>query len=500
LKERLLCSAVFSVDGTEHFESAVRSMSTSTSHDTSCRPPTRHTYLAIGQDFFSIQEYILSQYNASLHRDIGLSNGRSNNKPKNTGDIVASSLGVQDFAPAAVMTYTDIYQLRGVDQPVDYGSGIEYAQGLIEAFPHSALQIGLWLNGTVGCQDILDGKLDKQIYKLFDFVGRQTSIPKIFLRVGYEFDNPWFGYSDSPSTYQAAFRKLVLDCELQLSRGICRHRVAFVWHSWAAPRTVPSLNAFYPGDDVVDWVGVSIFQQLYPWANVENRAGDGSNNFSGGTLQQVIEVLEFAKSCDKPIMIAESTPFGGIHVASTDMAQGYIDGSTSDAQNGDILWDLWYQKTIDLIEEYDIAMWSYINCDWESQPLWHGVGFGDTRISSSKLVMARWWENVLKNTTRFLNQMSCTNTFKNVDNTPSSNVPKALAGGVGPIPLEEGSQYLMPTKNFIPLILILAGAMIGSLMASLRLNRRGRREFSVFEDRFRSLRVVHYGSMTMQSP
>jgi hypothetical protein len=153
----------------------------------SCRPPPGHTYLAIGQDFFSIQEYIQSQYNASLHRRILPQYGNESNA------FTEPIVPLEDFVPAAVMTYTDIHRLRGLNEPADYGSGIEYAQGLVEAFPNSALQIGLWLNGTSGCRDILDGKLESQIHTLFEFIGRQKSSLKVFLRVGYEFDNPWFG-------------------------------------------------------------------------------------------------------------------------------------------------------------------------------------------------------------------------------------------------------------------------------------------------------------------
>jgi hypothetical protein len=363
----------------------------------SCRPPVGKTYLTIGQDFFSIQEYVQSQYNASLHRSI-----HQQSLP----------IPLKDFAPAALMTYTDIQQLKGLATPVDYGSGMEYAKGLAEAFPGSGLQIGLWLNGTAGCSDILNGTLDQRIIQLYDVIGHQlhsttADTPKVFLRVGYEFDNPWFGYSEDPSTYQRAFQKMVTDCENQLGFSVCHDRIAFVWHSWAAPRSIASLDTFYPGDEFVDWVGISIFQQLYPWANLEGTGAREKGNFAGGDLTHVIEVLEYAKSHDKPVMIAESTPFGGMHVASTDVALGFIDDSATDAQNGDILWDLWFQKTIDLIDRYDIAMWSYINCDWESQPMWHNIGFGDTRLSSSKLVMENWWVKVLRNDTRFVARMDC---------------------------------------------------------------------------------------------
>lgn len=38
--------------------------------DGACRPLPGQTYLAIGQDLFSIEEYLREQYNASLHEFI----------------------------------------------------------------------------------------------------------------------------------------------------------------------------------------------------------------------------------------------------------------------------------------------------------------------------------------------------------------------------------------------------------------------------------------------
>ena len=90
-------------------------------------PPRGKTYLAIGQDFFSIQEYLLSQYNASLHRPDG------HQISCEVGDSFRSASSIFSlsyFHPACTMTYTDIYELKGLDQPADYGSGIEYAKGM----------------------------------------------------------------------------------------------------------------------------------------------------------------------------------------------------------------------------------------------------------------------------------------------------------------------------------------------------------------------------------
>ncbi len=79
-------------------------------------------------------------------------------------------------------------------------------------------------------------------------------------------------------------------------------------------------------------------------------------------------------------MIAESTPFGGINLNTTETIK----------YNETDPWDRWFKRVIDLIEEYDIDMFSYINCDWESQQMWHHTGFGDTRLSVNKEVMDKW--------------------------------------------------------------------------------------------------------------
>jgi beta-mannanase len=78
--------------------------------------------------------------------------------------------------------------------------------------------------------------------------------------------------------------------------------VQFVWHSWAAPR-LASLEDFYPGDHVIDWMGILLFQQWYPWS------------VKSGSPSDVQHVLELAQQHGKPVMIAESTPFGGIKLA-----------------------------------------------------------------------------------------------------------------------------------------------------------------------------------------
>ena len=297
-----------------------------------------------------------------------------------------------DYFPAAVMSYTDIQRLRGLEEPSDYGSGIEYAGMLHDSsslwpLPRHhhhhetaddrpttpALQLGLWLNGSQGCRDIVNGALDDNLHRLFRFLARQPHVT--FLRIGYEFDNPSFGYSDDPGLYQQAFRVMVHYCRKSIKH--CRTKVQFVWHSWAASDV--NLMAFYPGDDHVDWVGVSLFLQLYrDTAAMNSTTSDDSATPINPMVQRV---LRFAQQRDKPIMIAESTPFGGID-------------SLPDP------WSSWFEPVLRVIEDYDIGMFSYISCDWESQPMWQGVGFGDSRLATNETVM-RLWRYLVVHSPRF---------------------------------------------------------------------------------------------------
>jgi len=331
---------------------------------------------------------VTSQYNYSLHQQLN----STNNDTSNT--IGSDGLPISSFVPSAFMVYTDLETLKGLWEPTDYGSGVEFADGVLDLFPSknantnhnsqssTGLQIGLWLNGTQGCFSICAGQMDDQIHLLIAYLERSRA-SKIFLRLGYEFDNPSFGYSDDPEMYILAFRKIVSDCREQLSEEALG-RVLFVWHSWAAPMATKrlSLDSFYPGDEFVDWIGVSIFQQVFPWSP-----------YWGGNMQDVERVLDFARRHDKPTIIAESTPFGGIELKQASNAtKVFLANNEYDHDD----WDRWFGKVVDVINRYDVSMWCFINCDWESQPMWHNVGFGETRLSSNQHVMSQWHEQIIK--------------------------------------------------------------------------------------------------------
>lgn len=356
-----------------------------------------HTYITIGQDYTSIQDYIRNVVVVGRHTnnttyeyddDSDIATDYANDDSDVTTGATTASKTVD--IPSIYMFYTDLQELRGLYEPIDYGGGVQYANGLLQQqqFPLS-LQIGLWLNGTVGCQNILHGRLQAQIQALFHYciVATTTGVSKIYLRIGYEFDNPQFGYSDAPNIYQQAFRYIIQECYTLYSYGACRSKIDFVWHSWAASllpfdeassfavseaSTITILDDYYPGDDYVDWVGISIFSQLYTDTTIPKHI------VPLGNMRTVQNVCSFAQQHHKPIMIAESTPFGGIDQLRDP-------------------WQDWFLPILHLIDTYNIQMWSYIYCNWNSIPMWNNTGFGDSRIDQNRTVLKLWYQHVLDN-------------------------------------------------------------------------------------------------------
>ena len=417
-------------NSTHHSISGIRSIRSC--HN--CGPqPQYTTYLTIGQDYDSIQEYLENVVGiVQYHNTTAITFNDDDNdddRPlvtETTTPTIPNSFPV----PSIFMFYTDLQELRGLYEPINYGGGIQYANGLLHflqrtppaqqqqqqqhetaaaaAVPQShtnavpitpvktGLQIGLWLNGTIGCQNILNGQLQEQIHRLFHYcMASDTTISKIYLRIGYEFDNPQFGYSDAPDLYRTAYRYIVQECYTLYSDTACRNRIDFVWHSWAASLIVvpllsddtessadhnnnnnnnstQTLDDYYPGDDYVDWVGISIFSQLYTDVTIPPHITQLGN------METIQYVCTFAQAHQKPIMIAESTPFGGMDQLHDP-------------------WQDWFVPILHLIETYHIRMWSYIYCNWDSIPMWNQTGFGDSRLEQNRTVLKLWYQHVLNN-------------------------------------------------------------------------------------------------------
>jgi hypothetical protein len=138
---------------------------------------------------------------------------------------------------------------------------------------------------------ILSGMHDAYIETWADAAKAYPHI--IYVRLMHEMEGPWYlwGYgangNTDPKQYIAAFQHIV---------GIFHQKsvtnVQFVWCPGSSAST-PSIDAFFPGDDYADWVGM-----------------DGYNKMTNGKWQTASDVFSASyaietKISSRPLLIAE---------------------------------------------------------------------------------------------------------------------------------------------------------------------------------------------------
>jgi hypothetical protein len=140
---------------------------------------------------------------------------------------------------------------------------------------------------------ILNGSSDRTIVRVArKLAGMERPI---LLRWGWEMNGDWFEWDgshngDNPGAYVQAWRRLH-----RIFREQGAHNVAWVWSpNWnSSPDT--SWNRFqryYPGDDVVDWVGVSGY------------------DFFGESPRTLFSAVTAAYGDRKPIILSETAAVG----------------------------------------------------------------------------------------------------------------------------------------------------------------------------------------------
>lgn len=294
----------------------------------------------------------------------------------------------------------------GLRETGNWGSGdVNFAKTLENA-PDAALAIGLAFdscNDVHHGQKIAEGTYDASILFLAESLKAMAPRP-IFLRIGYEFDGPWNCYQQS--SFKAAFRRIS-----QTIKQVGADNVITVWHSatWPDPtiagerqddydhRRSDHLNDWYPGDDAVDWIGISVFyRDLHQW---ERPPVD--------TPQHAQEkAINFARDHKKPVIIAEAAP-QAYRIGA--LKRGYIVVNEQVNVSAFEIWHKWYSPVFEFIDNNRdvIKALAYINTDWESQPLWRcdegqragtpecPQGFwGDSRVQANDEIKQKWLDEI----------------------------------------------------------------------------------------------------------
>jgi hypothetical protein len=109
---------------------------------------------------------------------------------------------------------------------------------------------------------------------------------------------------------------------------------------------------------------------------------DGSNNDNHSTdycrMPAVEAFTDYCSSRNISMMIAESSPFGGINSKNKGKNEAGYQGDT---------WEKWFIPTMNYISHNDVRVWSYINNDWDMFPMWQ-TGTTSTTAATAKEMMA----------------------------------------------------------------------------------------------------------------
>ena len=338
-------------------------------------PPDNKILLFIGQDTDTINDYI-----ESVPED----------------NIEAITLYSQ--LKSAIPNQT----LKAIFKPAHWQSGsMDFTQSLKQS-PASAIAIGLAIDN---ChqenheQNIAAGKYDATIKVMVKHF-KSLAPGKVFLRIGYEFDGPWNCYT--PDNYKKAFKRIAQEIKKQQANNI-----ATVWQSASWPDSYGNpnydtglathLNNWYPGDEFVDWVGISVFyRDLSQWNYIPPRTPTEGQD----------SMLVFAREHNKPVMIAESAPQG---FRIGELTNSVIQENKPKPVTADEIWQAWYQPYFDFIYANNdvIRAVAYINTHWDSQGMWQctkGIAagspgcpqgnWGDSRIQANSEIKARWLEQI----------------------------------------------------------------------------------------------------------
>ncbi|MBX2827170.1 MAG: 1,4-beta-xylanase [Flavobacteriaceae bacterium] len=290
-----------------------------------------------------------------------------------TGGLINYSNGYSDhFAPPAGITlYTNLspgnasfgYYNKGLDGlkfKANWGAGDSWADLYLQdaTYQNSAIAIGLsFVNNE---KKVAKGTHDPLIKELAHWI-KSTGRP-VFLRIGYEFDG-WEWNHYKRKHYLKSWRRIHSIFESEKVDN-----VAFVWQSKGVGSDQSVLEAWYPGDDLVDWCAYSYFGQPDE------------------------EMLVFARRHNKPVFIAEATP-----VRERD---GLFFDSDLKKENLDkIIWQEWFLPFFETIKNNSdvIKAFSYINADWSSQPMWiTNPTFQkvDSRLQESPYISEKWKEEL----------------------------------------------------------------------------------------------------------
>ena len=238
-----------------------------------------------------------------------------------TEDNVASN-GIADFEKLVgkpiVWAYFSNNWIEGIKFP-ESSVRIIHQQGVIpfiRMMPRSNFDEG-GPDPVYTLQRIIDGDFDKD---LIQWAGdaKRTDIPLI-IEFGTEVNGDWFPWNgiwngggatnyygdpnlpDGPERFRDAYRHII---DLFRAQGV--KNITWVFHVDAtqSEKSWNSMAAYYPGDNYIDWIGISVYGYQKPgeeWQTFTEIFDGAYTEFSAISTEKPLAILEFGVVDDPTI-------------------------------------------------------------------------------------------------------------------------------------------------------------------------------------------------------
>lgn len=162
--------------------------------------------------------------------------------------------------------------------------------------------------------NILKGKFDKQLHK-WAADARDKNVP-LMLEFGTEVNGNWFPWSgswnggrykdfgdkneaDGPEKFRETYRYII-----DIFRDEKAYNITWVFHpnGVSAPDEAwNSADAYYPGDDYIDWIGVSVYGSQHPgtyWYEFDDVMSKAYSSLKKISTKKPMAVFEFGVTED----------------------------------------------------------------------------------------------------------------------------------------------------------------------------------------------------------
>lgn len=344
--------------------------------------------------------------------------------------------------PAGSSHYGELYS--GTFNQGDDASNNAYLDWVSRTYPKAYVELAISIKdnpaagGYTGpnavwkaCTDVVAGKWDEKIDMFIATLKKYPSL-RFLLRIGYEVSIPLFANKtttdigtildkyNSQGINPIENAPTIEEFDLEAYKSAYNHiadkmkaaelpNIAYVYHP---VRGICDAKFLYPGNQNVDWIGVSTFNHDVCLSTLEN----GVEMFNCPETEQLDANLDLAMkwakdSCNKPLMIAESA----VQQPACNTVAGFKN---------------YIDRLAYIIETYDVRCLAYINSDWilhHWTPPW-----GDSRVEKEAEVKSHWLDEV--NKTRYLHyddvsaNSPSNHVFKkqSISILPSSNSKKEL--------------------------------------------------------------------------